>query len=239
MFTKSEKIYDAIYGAMGKDYLTEANKVHQFVQKYKRTEGNTLLDVACGTGAHTGLLSKYYKVEGLDLDPDMLKVAHKKYPKIRFHQGDMAGFNLGRQFDCITCLFSSIGYVKTKSNLRKAIQTMSNHLRPGGVLLVEPWFTPEQWHPGRVFATQVDKPDLRIVRMSHSGQKGKLSWIEFQYLVGTPKGIEHSLERHELGLFTHEEYLEAFRLAGLRVTHNKKGLDGRGLYIGQKAIEKP
>ncbi len=74
--------------------------------------------------------------------------------------------------------------------------------------------------------------------MSHSGQKGKLSFIEFQYLIGTPKGIEHSVEQHILGLFSHEEYLNAFRSAGLKVTHNKKGLDGRGLYIGQKAIEK-
>lgn len=237
MFSKSEKIYDEIYKATGKDYIAEASKVHQLIQKYSSTDGKSLLDVACGTGAHAGPLSKYYKAEGLDLDPDMLKVAHKKYPKIRFHHGDMASFDLGRQFDFITCLFSSIGYVKTKSNLRKAIQTMSKHLRPGGVLLVEPWFTPEQWNPGRVFVLQIDKPDLRIVRMSHSGQKGKLSFIEFQYLIGTPKGIEHSVELHTLGLFTHEEYLNAFRSAGLKVTHNKKGLDGRGLYIGQKAIK--
>ncbi len=238
MFSKSEKIYDEIYKAAGKDYIAEAGKVHQFIQKYKSADGNSLLDVACGTGAHAGPLSKYYKVEGLDLDPDMLKVARRKYPNIRFHHSDMASFDLGRQFDFITCLFSSMGYVKTKSNLRKAIQTMSKHLRPGGVLLVEPWFTPEQWNPGRVFALQIDKPDLRIVRMSHSGQKGKLSFIEFQYLIGTPKGIEHSVEQHILGLFTHEEYLNAFHSAGLKVTHNKKGLDGRGLYIGQKAIGK-
>ena len=27
---------------------------------------------------------------------------------------------------------------------------MSRHLLAGGVLLVEPWFTPEQWYAGRV-----------------------------------------------------------------------------------------
>lgn len=237
MFSKSEKYYDEIYGAMGKDYFAEAMKVHQFIQKYKNTKGNTLLDVACGTGAHAGPLSELYKVEGLDLDANMLQVARKKYPKIKFHHGDMTNFNLGRQFDTITCLFSSIGYVKTKTNLRKAIRTMSRHLLPGGVLLVEPWFTPEQWNPGRVFVLRVEKPDLKIIRMSRGGQRGTISSIEFQYLIGTPEGIEHSVEHHKLGLFTHEEYLEAFHSAGLQVVHNKRGLDGRGLYIGRKGVE--
>jgi ubiquinone/menaquinone biosynthesis C-methylase UbiE len=222
---------------MGKDYIAEANKVHQFIQRYKRAEGNTLLDVACGTGAHAGPLSEHYKVDGLDLDANMLQVARKKYPKIKFHHGDMTSFNLGHQFDVITCLFSSIGYVNTKSNLQKAIKNMERHLLPGGVLLVEPWFTPEQWNPGRVFVLRVEKPDIKIIRMSRGGQKGKISSIEFQYLIGTPKGIEHSIEHHTLGLFSHEEYLDTLRSTGLKVVHNKKGLDGRGLYIGIKPID--
>ena len=237
MFTKSAQYYDDIYSSADKSYAAETNKIHGFIQKYKRTAGNSLLDVACGTGVHAGFLGRQYKVEGLDLDVQMLKVAKRKFPKIRFHQGNMIDFDLGRQFDVVTCLFSSIGYVKTKSNLRKAIMNMNRHLLPGGVLLVEPWFTPKQWHPGRVFTLQVEKPDLRIVRMSHSGQRGKrVSILEFQYLFGTPKGIEHQVEIHEMGLFTHEEYLDALMAAGLRVIYNKKGLDGRGLYIGRKTV---
>lgn len=237
MFSKSAQYYDEIYASIDKDYAAEASKAHQFIQKYKKTKGKQLLDVACGTGFHASLLSKYYQVEGLDLDAKMLAVAKKKHPKIRFHQGDMTDFDLGRQFDVIVCLFSSIGYVKTKPRLQKAIKTMSRHLLPGGVLLVEPWFTSGQWHPGRASMTQVNKPELKIVRMSYSGQKAKISTIEFQYLIGTSKGIEHSLEIHELGLFTHKEYMDAFKAAGLTVTHNAKGLDGRGLYIGLQPMK--
>jgi len=217
MFSKSAQYYDELYTALGKDYFAEAKKTHIFIQKHKMSKSNCLLDVACGTGNHAGYLNKYYKVEGLDLDAKMLSVARKKHPRIRFTNGDMISFELNRQFDVVTCLFSSIGYVRTKTNLRKAINTMSKHLLPGGVLLVEPWFTPEQWNSGRVFVLQVDKPDLKIIRMSHSGQRGKKSILKFQYLVGTPKGIEHSTEQHELGLFTHEEYVDAFRSSGLRI----------------------
>jgi ubiquinone/menaquinone biosynthesis C-methylase UbiE len=232
MFSKSAQYYDEIYASIDKDYVAEASKAHKFIQKHKQSKGKLLLDVACGTGAHAGPLSKYYKVEGLDLDPQMLLVAKKKYAKIRFHQGDMTDFDLGRQFDVIVCLFSSIGYVKTKSRLHKAIKNMSQHLLPGGVLLIEPWFTPTQWHPGRASMTQVNMPDLKIVRMSLSGQRGKISTIEFHYLIGTSKGIEHTIEIHELGMFTHQEYMDAFKATGLKVTHDREGLDGRGLYIG-------
>jgi ubiquinone/menaquinone biosynthesis C-methylase UbiE len=237
MFSTSEQYYDELYGAMGKDYAKETNKVHKFIQKHKRTDGNALLDVACGTGTHAGLLSKFYKVAGLDLDRKMLAIAHKKYPKIKLHQGDMADFDLQKQFDAIVCLFSSIGYAKTRSKLRKAIQTMSRHLLPGGVLLVEPWFSEEQWKVGRASMLEVNKPELKLVRISHTGQRGKISLLEFQYLVGTPKGITHSREMHEMGLFTHAEYMDAFLATGLKTIHDKKGLDGRGLYIGKKPLK--
>jgi ubiquinone/menaquinone biosynthesis C-methylase UbiE len=237
MLSGSEKYYDDIYSTMGKDYVAESNKIHEFIQKYKRTDGTALLDVACGTGTHAGLLSKYYKVEGTDFNDDMLKVARKKHPEIRFFQGDMRNFNLGRQFDIVTCLFSAIGYMKTKAELQKAIKTMSRHLLSDGILLVEPWFTPEQWGVGRVSTIVVDKPDIKIVRMSRGGKKGKISLLDFHYLIGTSKGIAQIVEHHEFGLFSHEEYMDAFTQARLDVVHDSEGVDGRGLYIGLKPMK--
>ena len=238
MESNSAKYYDAIYASVGKDYPAEAKIVRKFIQKYKKSDGISLLDVGCGTGVHANLLSKHYQVEGMDLEPKMLSIARKKYPKIRFQQGDMVNFTLKSKFDILVCLFSAIGHVKTKARLQRTIKIMARHLLPGGVLLVEPWFTPKQWHPGHVFALQVNKPELKIVRMSLSSQKGSISILEFQYLIGTPKGIERDTEILELGLFTKKEYLDAFRLAGLKVVHDSVGLDGRGLYIGINPLDK-
>lgn len=235
MLSGSEKYYDDIYGTMGKDYAAETDKLRAFIEKYKRIDGNTLLDVACGTGTHAGLLSQYYNVEGMDLNANMLKVARQKHPELRFTRGDMSDFDLGRQFDIVTCLFSAIGYMRTKTELNKAIRSMSRHLLPGGVVLVEPWFTPEQWTVGRVSTILVDKPDVKIVRMSHSRKKGTISLLDFHYLVGNAKGIKQIIEHHEFGLFSHAEYMNAFSRAGLDVIHDPEGVDGRGLYIGTKA----
>lgn len=230
----AEQYYDDLYGELGKDYHAEANKIHELIQKHKRSSGNSLLDVACGTGLHASLLSEYYQVEGIDINEGMLKVARRKHPGIRFRKGDMRSFDLHRQFDAVTCLFSAIGYMTTKADLQKAIRSMSQHLLPGGVLLVEPWFSPEQWQGGRIVTIRVDKPDVKIVRMSRSAKGTKRSPLEFHYLIGTLKGIEHIVEQHDMGLFTQEEYLTAFQKAGVTVTHDAEGLYGRGLYIATK-----
>ncbi|MBN1963368.1 MAG: hypothetical protein JW910_01900, partial [Anaerolineae bacterium] len=99
-------------------------------------------------------------------------------------------------------------------------------------LIIESWFTPEQWHPGHLSSRFVDEPDLRLARMVVSEQEGSLAVMDMHHLVGTPEGVHHFVERHEMMLFTHEEYLAAFAAAGLTVSVDVEGLIGRALYIG-------
>jgi len=135
----------------------------------------------------------------------------------------------------VTCLFSSIAYAKTVPGLDQAIATMAGHLVPGGVLLVSRFFSPEEWFPVHPHAVFVDEPDLKLARINVSGQEGTVAILDFHYLVGTPEGVEHFTERHELGLFTDEEYRHAFTAAGLKVAQDPEGIVGRGLYIGTPA----
>jgi SAM-dependent methyltransferase len=228
VFSRSARIYDAIYASV-RDYPREAAELDRLIQE-RRPGARTLLDAACGTGAHLEHLTGY-EAEGLDLDPEMLAVARERLPDLAFHEGDMVAFDLGRRFDAVVCMFSSIGYVRTEERLRSAIAAMARHLEPGGVLVVEPWLTPEVWMDRHVGAVFVDEPELKIARINAAEREGNLSSFEFEYLVGTPEGVEHFTERHELGLFTVEEYLGAFRAAGLEADYDPEGPMGRGLYV--------
>jgi hypothetical protein len=117
---------------------------------------------------------------------------------------------------------------------------MARHLQPGGRLIVEPWFDHETWHPGRVHLLTIDRPELKIVRMNTSDPPlDDVTRLVFHYLVGTPKGVEHFSEVHELGLFTRAQYEDAFRAAGLEVEHDPAGLTGRGLYLGRAGPGRP
>jgi SAM-dependent methyltransferase len=236
MFTKSAAFYDAIYAAMGKDYVREAQQVHALIRQHTRAPGKTLLDVACGTGSHLAVLREWYEVVGLDLDARMLAIARRRCPGVRFHRWDMAAFHLRRRFDAVICVFSSIGYARTRARLRRTVKTFAEHTTPGGVVLIEPWIFPEKFEKGRVGLVVVDQPALKIARMNGSERRRDLSPLRFHYLVGTPDGVSHFTEEHTLGLFTHEDYLTAFRAAGLDVSFDPDGLTGRGLYIGRKPI---
>jgi ubiquinone/menaquinone biosynthesis C-methylase UbiE len=232
MYRQLASYYDEIYHF--KDYQKEAQKIETLIQQRKKSQGDHLLDVACGTGNHIAYLKQHYKVEGLDFSPEMLRIARKKHPDIVFHQGDMTSFKLNTRFDIITCLFSAIGHVKTKARMRRAVRNMAHHLQPGGLMILEPWITPANFRKGIVGYNSVEKPNLKIARINISKVRGPVSAFEYHYLIGTPSKVQHVIDRGSLGLWTHEEHLEAFRDAGLKVSFDSEGLMGRGLYLGLK-----
>jgi len=234
MYNRSAIIYDAIYRAQGKDYAAEAQKINMLIQQYKRSDGRLLLDVACGTGNHLAYLQEDFDTEGLDHSEEMLSIARNKFPNLHFHLADMVDFEIDHSFDVITCLFSAIGYVQTLPRLNQAMRTIAKHLRPGGMTIIEPWFGPGDLDAGKVHATFVDEPELKVGRMNINRVEGNMSYLDFHYVVGTPKEIEYFTETHAIGLFSPAEYLQAFQDAGLKVSHDAEGLDGRGLYIGMK-----
>ncbi len=228
MFTQSASFYDALYSF--KDYGAAVDYLRQVVDG-EAPGARTLLDVGCGTGRHLELLRERYAVEGLDINPGLLDVARRRCPGAAFHEADMADFSLEGRFDVVTCLFSSIGYVRTEARLQSAVACMRRHLNPGGVLVIEPWFTPEAYWTGTITANHVDEPDLKIAWMYTSEREGDVSVLDIHYMVGRPAGIESFGERHEIGLFTEGQQLEALRDTGLEARHETGGPFGRGLYV--------
>jgi SAM-dependent methyltransferase len=230
VFTRSAALYDPLYATF-KDYPREVERLRELIGD-RVPAARTLLDVACGTGKHLELLRPHFEVVGLDLDPGLLAIARERVPGVELHEADMTDFDLGRRFDVVTCLFSSIGYVLTLERLHEAVEAMVRHLEPDGLLLIEPWVRPEAWQEGHLSMLVVDEPTQKIVRISRPIRRGNVSVVEFDYVAGTPERVEHFVERHELGLFSDEDYRGAFSAAGLTVEHDPEGLMGRGLYLG-------
>lgn len=226
--------YDLVYDLRNKDYAGEAALVHKFVEA-RNPRARSLLDVACGTGRHLAHLAEWFgQVEGVDLSAEMRAHARRRVSGAAVHDGDMRTLDLGRTFDVVTCLFASIAYLRTTDELRAAISRMVAHLNPGGVIAVEPWFTPTTFPTRAVDFTAGTVDDLDIARMVHRRVEGRVSHWSMHTIIGGPAGIEHLAEDHELLLFTHEEYTDAFTAAGAAVT-TEDGWPARPLYVGVRS----
>jgi len=233
VFRRTAELYDFFYA--WKDYGVEAARLRAEIGRRVPT-ARTLLDVACGTGTHLERLRARYEVEGLDRESALLEVARERLgAEVPLHEGDMRDFQLGREFDVVTCLFSSIGYVVSLRGLRRAVTAMARHVRPGGLLLIEPWFSPDTWDEGHLSRPMVVEGDgFNAVRTNATRVVGRRTEMDFHYLITRPDRVEHRREIHQMGLFTSAEYRSALQRAGLAVHHDPEGLMGRGLWIAQR-----
>jgi trans-aconitate methyltransferase len=210
--------YELIYAvAAGKDYRREASEVADLVRQ-RHPLASSLLDVACGTGLHLSHLRNHFAhVEGLELASPMREAAAARLDGVAVHAGDMRDFQLGRTFSAVTCLFSAIGYVASVRELRQTLDRFAAHLEPGGVLVLEPWFTPEQWSSGPVDVGTAIDGDRHLTRMCVSHRTGAASTLTMHYLlVEAATRIRHWTEEHTLTLFTDAQYRRAIGRAGLR-----------------------
>jgi len=214
MFDRSAHLYDLIYGF--KDYGQEAADLVALLRA-RNPDASSLLDVACGTGEHLRLLRPAFAhVEGVDVEPDMLGVARAKLPEVVFTEGDMRTFDLGRTFDVVTCLFSSVGYMADVAELQAAVARMAAHLAAGGVLVIDGWIRPDAWLPsGNVMAQAATDDDTAVARVVRSRRTGDRTHLEMRYLVATRDGFDTIEETHVLTLFDDEDYRSAFEAAGL------------------------
>jgi ubiquinone/menaquinone biosynthesis C-methylase UbiE len=226
---KLADIYDAIYHF--KDYESDARQVADVIRRFA-PDAHTLLETACGTGRFLQHLSDQFDVQGLDLSGEMLARAAARVPGVALHTADMCRFDLGKSYDAVCCLFRSIAYTRTVEGFRQSVQCMAAHLNRGGVLLIEPFFAPENFHVGKVTLNEYSSEALKVAWMYTSERRGTVGVFETHYLVGTAHGVKHFTERHELGLFSPQDYDSAFAAAGLRTIRHDDGPGATGLYIG-------
>jgi len=227
-------LYDLAYHA--KDYESEAWRVRQLLTNCGLDGDSRILEVACGTGRHMEHLTKHFRMTGTDLNEAMLEIARGRVPDTEFFAADMAALTVEHPFDALLCLFSSIGYMHGEERLRAALTCFAGALEPGGVVVIEPWLTRDEFVVGTPSLYTWEDNDLKIARACVVRADGPLSILEFHWMVARRgEGVERFCERHELWMFSRRQFLDAMTAAGFQARHHTVGLtDSRGLYVGRK-----
>ncbi len=97
-------------------------------------EGIDVLDVACGTGVlfPDYLKRKVASVTGIDISPEMAKLAAAKFPEVNVICGDVETTEFNRQFDTVMVYNAFPHFPKPA----KLIEVLSGLVKPGGKLSI-------------------------------------------------------------------------------------------------------
>ncbi len=227
-------LYDRIYH--WKDYTGESERLRDLVAEEGIEEGSAVLEAACGTGLYLEQLGRWFRMSGFDLHPPMLHQARRRLPSTPLFAADMRRFRLARPVDALLCLFSSIGYLATDEDLEGAAACFAAALRPGGLLVVEPWIAREQYDPGRPSMHTYQDDDLKLCRSVVAAQEGDRAVLEMNWLVAArDRPVEHFVERHEMRFVPIEEMLALLGRSGFDARFEERGLmPGRGLFVARR-----
>ncbi len=231
-FTISADVYDIIYGELV-DYGAHADHIASIIEE-RRPGARSVLEMACGTGQVLGRLAERYDVVGADISAEMLEVCGRTYPSIELHQGDYAELDLGRPFDAVLCLFSSIGYVRTPDRLAATLSNLAAHASPGGVVIVDGWLRPEAAIDGFRDQQSFEKDGVLVSRSMLAFVRDGETDMYAGHLVNDGYEIRAFIERHQMGLFDDSIYLAAMAEAGLTGLAVVEGFDDRGRFIGTR-----
>ena len=139
--------YDALaasYDALTGDVLYE--KRADFIEKLfrrSRIPVHTVLDLACGTGAMTWILTgRGYELIGVDNSEDMLAAAMSKsgtvagVPPIFLHQS-MPKLDLYGTVDAAICCLDSLNYLTRPADVQRTFARLHLFVAPGGLLVFD------------------------------------------------------------------------------------------------------
>jgi trans-aconitate methyltransferase len=113
-------------------FVSELGK--SLVEMLDPKQGEKILDLGCGTGDLTNEIAKLgAKVVGMDVSPDMIEKARKKYPHLSFLADNGESFRTEERYDAI---FSNAALHWMK-RAESVVQSMALALREGGRLVVE------------------------------------------------------------------------------------------------------
>jgi len=170
-------------------------------------KGQKLLDLACGNGTFYKLFtSKGYEYTGVDVSPDMVDLAKRKYPNGKYLVADATTFtsSLKEKFEMVTAILLLPSLVNLKK-VKQAVQECQKALEPGGSVV---FAVPHSCFDMYMRKGILGKEDVETEWTGYFNTAAK-----FTFKKQFPKG-EFEFEDYH---YTFEDYIAAIHEAGLRL----------------------
>jgi hypothetical protein len=221
------------------DYALEAELYGRLLMESAEIPVATVLELGSGGGNNASHMKAHFQLTLTELSDDMIELSKSLNPEVEHIQGDMRTLRLGRQFDGVF-VHDAVSYMTTEADLRAAIVTAFEHLKPGGAAVFGPddvteTFRPHTDHGGHDGAER----SLRYLEWTWDPDPSDTTYIvDFAYLLKEADGdvrVEH--DRHICGIFSRATWLKLLEEAGFRAERREGVEDETALdiFVGVKA----
>ena len=182
--------------------------------------GREVLDLACGTGTVAALLAQRgYRVTGADGSEEMLEIARAKARQagvaVNFLQRDMIRLQMAQRFDLVLCLYDSLNYLLTISDLEAAFAGVAQALNAGGLFVFDVntlYCLANEW--GNQVVEERSRSAMLVHQYSFSPES-RVGTLELVCLCNQSDRIEKFREVHRERGYTREEIRAALESCGL------------------------
>ena len=176
------KVYDQLTEDVG--YERRADYIEKLFKR-SRLPVHTVLDLACGTGEMTAILTRRgYELVAADASPEMLAQAREKAADLEgeppvFLNQSMTGLDLYGTVDAAICCLDSLNYLTSPKDVQKCFQRLHLFIAPGGLLVFDV-NTPEKLAAmdGQVFLDETE--DVYCVWRTEFDRRSKICsyWMD-------------------------------------------------------------
>lgn len=232
---RSYQVGDLIYNGLIYDGMNTDLADLEFYRRWlPKNKDARILELCCGTGRLTIPIAKDgYDISGVDHTASMLAEARTKASKeelaIDFIEADIRTLDLQEKFDLIFIPFNSIHHLYENQDLFKAFSVVKNHLRDGGLFLLD-CFNPniqlmvEGEKVQKEIAEYTTRDGREILIREHMRYDGKtqINRIAWHYFIN---GEFDSIQNLDMRLFFPQELDAYLKWNGFTIIHKFGGFD--------------
>ncbi|GGI40126.1 class I SAM-dependent DNA methyltransferase [Mammaliicoccus stepanovicii] len=194
------------------------DKWKQIVAHYKPKSNNQIMDIGCGTGRLTSQLVEFGDVSGLDLSHEMLEIAEKRNPEIKWYCQDMRDLVLPQKYDLMTIFCDSLNYITELEEVLEVFHYIDKYLEDDGVFIFDVHSTYKMNNQFNNQSYISEEDGLTLTWQAISGEEPNSVYHQMSFFAEREDGLyERFDEEHYQCTFDVQIYKELLKTAGFQI----------------------
>ncbi len=221
----------------------ERARRYEALLKGKQSDLKELCDAGCGTGALAIRLARLgYRVTGVDLSQEMLRLAQDKARRAGLHipfvQQDMRFLTLPHPVDGVLCACDGVNYLSARDAAARFFGAAFKCLLPGGALAFDVSSRKKLEQMGKTGLYALDDEDVSYIWMNRYDEAKRLLTMDISFFVREGEdSFRRFRETHVQRAYEPEELCALLRDAGFTAIDYREDEAEDRIYFAAKRPE--